>query len=352
MSVYDVKFKKDGIEIIKWYCSFQINGERKHLLCRGAKNKKEAIQMENAFKYRLQQQQNGIISREETKFSVDRLCDTFLAYSKTNKKSYKQDKSRVKVIRKFFCKYKYINSIRLDNIEQFKNELLSRGLKQVTVNKYLEIISKMFNIAIRNKWTVENPVKDTKFTIINDNKFRILGIDEQNKLLDAVKGTYLEGIIIFALNTGLRKSDILPLKWEDIQSYNDKVIHLYVRKTNKYVDMPCTNMLYEFLERTPKGNRHGALFINPITKKAPKEIKRAWNTAKSKAGIKNFRFHDLRHTVATRLVNAGVPLPTVKLVMTHSDISTTMKYVHTPQEELFKAMDVLNSCNESTIQNE
>ena len=63
-----------------------------------------------------------------------------------------------------------------------------------------------------------------------------------------------------------------------------------------------------------------------ITKKPLKDIKLAWKTAKKKAGIENFRFHDLRHTVATRLVNAGVPLPTVKKVMTHSDISTTMRY--------------------------
>ena len=111
-------------------------------------------------------------------------------------------------------------------------------------------------------------------------------------------------------------------------------------------------MLHEFLERTPKDKQKGAIFINPITKKPPKEIKRAWNTAKKKAGIKNLRFHDLRHTVATRLVNAGVPLPTVKKVMTHSDIATTMRYVHTPTEELFKAMDVLNSVNKDFIQND
>lgn len=139
--------------------------------------------------------------------------------------------------------------------------------------------------------------------------------------------------------------------WEDIKSYNDKVMHLYIRKSNKYIDMPCTQMLYDFLERTPKGNRHGAMFINPLTKQQPKEIKRAWNTAKRKAGIENFRFHDLRHTVASRLVNAGVPLPTVQKVMTHSDITTTMRYVHTPAEEMFKAMEVLNSCNEGLIQN-
>ena len=211
----------------------------------------------------------------------------------------------------------------------------------------------MFNIAIRNDWTKKNPIEqDVKFSLKNDNNFRCLSLKEQNKLLEVVKGTYLEGIIIFALNTGLRKADILSLMWEDIKSYNDKVMHLYIGKSNKCIDMPCTKMLYDFLERTPIEDRHGAIFINPLTKRQVKEIKRAWKTAKRKAGIENFRFHDIRHTVATRLVNAGVPLPTVQKVMTHSDITTTMRYVHTPSEEMYKAMEVLNSCNEVSIQND
>lgn len=344
-----VKQTKSG----EWYCRFQVHGERKHFKCNGATTKKEAEQMENAFKYRLQQQQNGVIPREEKKMSVDKLCDKFLQYSEFNKRSYKQDKSRVKVIREYFKRCKYINNIKLDDIEQFKRYLLNRGLKEVTVNRYLEVISKMFNIAIRNDWTKKNPIEqDVKFSLKNDNKFRCLSLKEQNKLLEVVKGTYLEGIIIFALNTGLRKADILSLMWEDIKSYNDKVMHLYIGKSNKCIDMPCTKMLYDFLERTPIEDRHGAIFINPLTKRQVKEIKRAWKTAKRKAGIENFRFHDIRHTVATRLVNAGVPLPTVQKVMTHSDITTTMRYVHTPSEEMYKAMEVLNSCNEVSIQND
>lgn len=336
----------------KWYAKFTVKGVTKHLLCAGAKTQKQAEEIENAFKYKLLQQLNGVIPMEEKKMSVDKLCDKFLEYSEMNKRSYKQDKSRIKVIREYFKRCLYINNIKLDDIEQFKRFLLNKGLKAVTVNRYLEIISKMFNIAVRNEWIGKNPIEqDVKFTLKNDNDFRYLTLEEQERLLDVVKGTYLEGIVIFALNTGLRKSDILPLMWEDIQSYDDKIMHLYIRKSNKYIDMPCTKMLYDFIERTPIENRHGAIFINPLTKRQVKEIKRAWNTAKRKADIKNFRFHDLRHTVATRLVNAGVPLPTVQKVMTHSDITTTMRYVHTPSQELFKAMEVLNSCNEGLIQN-
>lgn len=71
----------------KWYCRFQLKGERKHLLCKGAKNRKEAEQIENAFKYKLQQQQNGIIPRNDNGVTLNKVFDNFLAYSEHNKKA-------------------------------------------------------------------------------------------------------------------------------------------------------------------------------------------------------------------------------------------------------------------------
>lgn len=96
----------------KWYCQFQIDGERKHRACKGAKNRKEAEKLEQGFMYQLQQQQNGVMPRKEKKISVDKLCDKFLEYSKLNKKSYKQDISRIKIIRQYLKKYKYVNDIK------------------------------------------------------------------------------------------------------------------------------------------------------------------------------------------------------------------------------------------------
>lgn len=89
MSVY----KRNG----KYYCRFQIDGERHHYLCNGANTKSEAEKIENGFKYKVQQRQNGVINltnKEEKSFGF--LCDEFLKYSKLNKKSYRVDCSRIK----------------------------------------------------------------------------------------------------------------------------------------------------------------------------------------------------------------------------------------------------------------
>lgn len=343
MSVYQ---KDNG----KWYSIFQINGERKHLLCTGATNKKEAEQMENAFKYRLQQQQNGVIPREEKAISMNILCDTFLEYSEQNKKSYKQDKSRVKRIREFFKNAKSIKDVKPNDIEKFKAFLLSNNKSKTTVNRYLEILSKMFNIAVDNDWLDKNPIKhDTKFPVKNY-KVRYLLPEEEGRLM-AVLPQFLKDMSFVALNTGFRRANLLDLNWEQID-LNGRIIEILDNKSNKHIKKPINNDLLAFLQQTPPEKRTGYLFINPRTGKKCKEIKRAWTTAKMKAGIVNFRFHDLRHTVGTRLAEKGVPVPVIKEVLDHSDIKTTMRYVHTADEQILSAMNLLNSDRKDLIQND
>lgn len=74
-------------------------------------------------------------------------------------------------------------------------------------------------------------------------------------------------------------------------------------------------------------------------------MEKEWNKIKAKAGITDFRFHDLRHTVGTRLAHRGVPVPVIRDVIAHSDIKTTIRYVHTAEEQMLKAMALLNSYN-------
>ena len=90
MTVYK---KKD-----KWYYQFMLNGERKHGLCTGASDKKEAEQIENAIKFRLAQQQNGVIPREEKNISLKQLKSSYIRYAKCNKSSYTKDLSFLKYI--------------------------------------------------------------------------------------------------------------------------------------------------------------------------------------------------------------------------------------------------------------
>lgn len=344
-----VKQQKNG----KWYCRFQLNGERLHLLCAGAKNKNEAEQMENAFKYKLQQQQNGVIPRDDKGVTLNKVFDSFLDYSEHNKKSYKQDKSRVRLLKEYF-KIRYAKDVKPADIEKLKSYLLNKGLSKVTINRYLEIISKAFNMAIDNELINKNPLKkNTKFSQKNYVVRPLFPEEEQRlmKVLSEPQYEYLKGIVIVALNTALRRQNILDLTWEQID-LEGRVIEITENKSNKHIFKPINDTLLQYFQSIPEESRVGDVFINPITGRKCKEIKRAWKTVKEKANITNFRFHDLKHTVGTRLAEKCVPIPVIKEVLDHSDIKTTMRYVHTADKQILSAMNLLNSNRKDSIQND
>ena len=89
----------------------------------------------------------------------------------------------------------------------------------------------------------------------------------------------------------------------------------------------------------------GYLFVNPNTGKPYTDIKKAWHTALKEAKIENFRFHDLRHTVGTRLAKANVPVNVIKEILAHSDVKTTMRYVHSTNGAKIDALSKLNLYN-------
>lgn len=171
------------------------------------------------------------------------------------------------------------------------------------------------------------------------------------EILSEPQYEYLKGIVIVALNTALRRQNILDLTWEQID-LEGRVIEITENKSNKHIFKPINDTLLQYFQSIPEESRVGDVFINPITGRKCKEIKRAWKTVKEKANITNFRFHDLKHTVGTRLADKGVPIHIIRAILDHSDIKTTMRYVHTADKQILSAMNLLNSNNKDSIQND
>lgn len=323
----------------KFYSRFQLNGERHHYLCSGATTVKEAEKIENAFIYKLQQQQNGVIPHEKEKISLSYLFKYYLEYAQT-KKSYKADKSRMVLIQEYFKKKKYITDIKPEDIEKFKQFLLKRDITKTTVNRYLEVLSKMFNMAIDNDWITKNPIKkNTKFPVKNY-QVRYLKEDEEKRIFEACPD-YFKPILIVALNTGLRKGNIQTLKWSNIL-LDFRLLELTDNKGNKHIKMYINDTLYELFSNLPKVDEE-YVFINPRSHRIYSNecFRDTWNAIREKAGVGDFRFHDFRHTVGTRMAERGVPVPVIKDVLAHSDIRTTMRYVHSVPNQLKSAMEVL-----------
>lgn len=308
-------------------------------ICAGATTKLEAERIENAFKYRLQQEQNGIMPKEEIRIPFRRITALYEDYSKINKKSWRTDISRTKVIEKYFGANTLVHTIRPADIEEFKKYLMEDlERSKSTVNRYLEQLSTTLNIAVANRYIKENPMKGVKKFRCEHHTIRYLTREEEVELFKHLP-EYLKLIVTVALHTGLRRGNILELRWEQI-NFDYRFIEVLKNKGNKRIQIPLSETLYNEFIKIRKDE--GYVFINPETGLPYKDIKKAFNAAKEKAGIKNFRFHDLRHTVATRLVEKGIDLAVVQDLLAHSNIQTTMRYAHPVPKRKLEAIQALD----------
>lgn len=328
----------------KYYCRFQLNGERHHKLCAGATSIKEAEKIENAFKYKLQQIQNGVIPKEEKNLPLYKLKQIYLAYSETNNRNFEHNKYSVNIIMAYFGENKIAQDILPKHIEAFKEWLRTeRNLKNASINRYLEILSKMFNLGIDNGNLSTNPVSKVKKLQEDNHKIRFLTVEEEVRLYKALP-EFLKPIVTVALHTGMRRGEILNLKWSNID-FDYGFIELLQTKSGKARKIPISEKLMEIFNNLHANTRSEYVFINPETGLPYVDIKKSFNKAREAAGIKNFRFHDLRHTVATRLVEKGIDLLVVMDILGHSKIETTMRYAHPLPKRKSDAISVLNSYN-------
>lgn len=328
----------------KYYCRFQINGERHHYLCNGATTINEAKRIEDGLRFKLQQQQLGLLPKEEKKkYRLKALKENFLVYSKINRSVYQQDLGRLKIAFQFFREDKYADLIKASDIEQFKAWLLSKGKSKKTINLYIGIFRIMYNLAIEEGWIEKNPFKSKIEFKLEPKKMKYLANESQNILLNAAPD-YFKPIIIVALNSALRRSNIRELKWDNLD-FTFRTIEITKNKGNKHIKLPMNDTLYKLFTSMPRVSDY--VFVNPNTGIAWSNSKfgEQWRNIREKAGLKDLKFHELRHTVCTRLIKQGVPLPIVKEVMTHSDIKTTMQYTHIDSLDMVNAMNVLNTYN-------
>ena len=335
MAIYK---KKNG----KYYCRFQIDGERHHYLCAGAESEKDAKKLESQFMFKVQQQQNGVLPRETKKYSFKELTVIFLNYSKTNKADYQGDKYKVEWMLKYFGENILADKITPDKIESMKSDLLKKYSKAY-VNRFLACLKTIYSLGMKNNKIQTSPMKQVSMLTEDNYKIRYLTAEEETRLFKELP-EYLKPIVICALQTGLRKSNILNLKWEQID-FDFKFIEILKQqnKGKKIIKIPISDKLMQVFEELTKVSEY--VFHNPDTGNQYKDVYEGFLNACERADIKDFRFHDLRHTVATRLVEKGIDLVVVKDIMAHSSLMTTQRYMHPTPKRKLEAINVLNSYN-------
>jgi integrase len=261
----------------------------------------------------------------------------------SNLASFRACKSYVKGLVAFFEGYT-LSEITPSLINEFKIKRKAEGVKPATIHRQFDIMKRAFNIAIREwEWCKTNPVTRVSLERPNNKRDRWLTLEEENRLLQTCPQWFKE-IIIFALNTGVRLGEGLSLTWKGVDLFR-KTVTIFKSKNNERRTIPLNETVFEMLKAKSKVRsiRTDLVFHSKVhTPLTNRNIERAFHAALRKANIEDFRFHDLRHTFATRLVQSGVDLYKVQILLGHKTSIMTQRYAHHSPESLRDGVAVLD----------
>jgi len=224
-----------------------------------------------------------------------------------------------------------------------RNTNRSPGDKQfslATVNRELTCLKHMFNKAIEWNGAEKNPVSKVKFFKENNGRLRYLFLEEIIRLIDCCP-PHLKPIVITAVCTGLRKGEIVNLKWDDVD-FRNRILYIETTKNGEKREVAMNDYLTETLKSIKRNDVSLYVFCDKEGKPYY-DFRKSFATALEKAGIKDFRFHDLRHSFASNLIMKGVDLTTVRELLGHKSIDMTLRYSHLSPDHKSKAVKVMDS---------
>jgi integrase len=206
--------------------------------------------------------------------------------------------------------------------------------------------ARIFGISVakrESKFFGINPVSISRLLPENNQVERILTLDEEERLVNA-SGEYLRPIILTALNAAMRKGEIISLKWGNVDFENGIITLEHTNtKSKKTRRIPINSKLRQLLlEQKLKSGGSEYVFLSSHGTPYGRHdsLKGAFERACKLSSIKGFRFHDLRHTAATRMIERGVSIVAVNKILGHADLKTTMRYAH-PDDSLKDAVEKL-----------
>lgn len=235
-------------------------------------------------------------------------------------------------------------------IAQCRDELLapaSRGKSRgpATTVRYLASLSHVFSVAISDwEWATDNPVKGVQKPKEPAGRVRYLSDVERERLLAACKSSsspdlYL--VVTLALTTGMRRGEIMSLTWDNIDLQR-AVVNLHQTKNGTHRTIPITAHAREMLAKRNTVRRIDTNLVFPSdirsygSKKviSPRDITKPWETARRKAGLVDFRFHDLRHSAASYLAMSGASTLDIATLLGHKQLQMTKRYAHLSVDHL------------------
>ncbi len=295
----------------------------------------------------------GDLGFEKKDAELKKLYEEFSTYCKTNVAPSTQ--TRYKAILDNFKRFIEAEHPHIEKVSQFKPRMFEEfksfrkgeGAHNRTINAEMVVTRMMFRLAVQWHYADKNPTDGvSKLKLPKKNPPRFLTQEECEKLL-ANSDKWLYPIFYAFLNTGLRKAELENLEWTDID-FDRKKIKVSIKddwspKTDER-EIPISNGLYPLFQKQKQSSNSNYVFPGEDGKRIFKNrlLRRIKTLAKQLKLGEGIGVHTLRHTFASHLVMKGVDLTTIKQLMGHSGIETTMIYSHLTEDHVNNAVDKLS----------
>jgi len=245
-----------------------------------------------------------------------------------------QEIQRIDVLRRHELAYRTMIGLSQQDIASFRDERLQSVAPSTTVRE-LAILSHVLEVAIRD-WGLplaKNVVKLVRRPVIRNERSRRLTGDEEQRLLNGCDGgqtQYFKTLLILAIETGMRRGEILGLRWSDI-SHNRRVITLALTKNGCGREVPLSQRAFDALMDWKERGSVDQSTVFPMT---PGALEQAWRRLLIRVGIKSLRFHDLRHEGVSRLFERGLNVMEVSTISGHKELRMLRRYSHLSADDL------------------
>jgi integrase len=339
-----IRKNKDGSKTAYWYTRIMINGKDKWESVGkvGEVTKAVAQRREDEIKRKIRR---GVYDYEDD-LTLKDIENEYIRYVEETKqlRTSRKRKEQLRTLKSYF-QDKILNRITPGDIDDYKSFRL-KNVKPATVNRELATLRHIFNLARRNKkFYGDNPVSIAGLLSEDNHRDRVLIPDEEERLMSN-SSDHLKPILATALNTGMRRGEILSLTWNNVDFDNNLfIINASNNKSKKTKRIPINSylktMLLELKFRNQIANEVNEYVFLGDDNKPLKDIKTAFKNACRRARVEGLRFHDLRHTAGTRMLESNVNIVAISEILGHSSIDITKKrYLH-PDNSLREAVEKL-----------
>lgn len=282
---------------------------------------------------------------QDTIFFEDFVTKYYLPHAQLKKRSWELDKRILRLhIFPYFTQC-MIGKVKRIDILNWQKKLQSKGLAAGTCNRTFVLLKTVFNCAIR--WghlaTENNPCKDVRPFEDKSVKERYLTPEEARNMVEALHASHHQQscqAILLLLYTGARKSEILSARWEYVD-VDRRLLTVPMSKSGKTRHIPLSDEAIKILQTIPRLGSSAWVFPSSSGKGHLQSVFRLWDSLRKSLGLSDVRLHDLRHSFASFLVNAGCSLYEVQRCLGHCDPKVTMRYAHLAPHTLINAANMV-----------